>query len=298
MEENVVNTTVNTNFTGSVLDTFNHIFRTVFLSIDDTIYSLLDELAFIKENILENDLFEKLIDKTSGILLICNALILGVIIFYSINYLFSHLFISKIDSPSQFIFKLIVFTIVMNSSFWICEQIINIVSIITEIIQDIGKSLFSEDITFSNFLQQINSKLYSGEFEITMTSFDGIIKSFISVSFVNLAFSYSLRYVMVQVFVIISPFAFLCLINNKTEWFFKVWIKTFLSFILEQILIIFILLIAFSLDGLKNDISKILYIGIMYALMKTNNYMYMMFGGISTTVQQSINNMKMFNGKL
>ena len=298
MEENVVNTTVNTNFTGSVLDTFNHIFRTVFLSIDDTIYSLLDELAFIKENILENDLFEKLIDKTSGILLICNALILGVIIFYSINYLFSHLFISKIDSPSQFIFKLIVFTIAMNSSFWICEQIISIVSIITEIIQDIGKSLFSEDITFSNILQQINSKLYSGEFEINMASFDGIIKSFISVSFVNLAFSYSLRYVMVQVFVMISPFAFLCLINNKTEWFFKVWIKTFLSLILEQILIVFILLIAFSLDGLKNDISKILYIGIMYALMKTNNYMYMMFGGISTTVQQSINNMKMFNGKL
>ena len=298
MEENVVNTTVNTNFTGSVLDTFNHIFRTVFLSIDDTIYSLLDELAFIKENILENDLFEKLIDKTSGILLICNALILGVIIFYSINYLFSHLFISKIDSPSQFIFKLIVFTIAMNSSFWICEQIISIVSIITEIIQDIGKSLFSEDITFSNFLQQINSKLYSGEFEINMASFDGIIKSFISVSFVNLAFSYSLRYVMVQVFVMISPFAFLCLINNKTEWFFKVWIKTFLSLILEQILIVFILLIAFSLDGLKNDISKILYIGIMYALMKTNNYTYMMFGGISTTVQQSINNMKMLNGKL
>ncbi len=298
MEENVVNTTVNTNFTGSVLDTFNHIFRTVFLSIDDTIYSLLDELAFIKENILENDLFNKLIDKTSGILLICNALILGVIIFYSINYLFSHLFISKIDSPSQFIFKLIVFTIAMNSSFWICEQIINIVSIITEIIQDIGKSLFSEEISFSNLLQQINSKLYSGEFEISMASFDGIIKSFISVSFVNLAFSYSLRYVMVQVFVMISPFAFLCLINNKTEWFFKVWIKTFLSLILEQILIVFILLIAFSLDGLKTDISKILYIGIMYALMKTNNYMYMMFGGISTTVQQSINNMKMLNGKL
>lgn len=298
MEENVVNTTVNTNFISSVTDTFNHIFRTLLLSIDDTIYSLLDELAFIKENILENDLFEKLIDKTGGILLICNALILGVIIFYSINYLFSHLFISKIDSPSQFIFKLIVFTIVMNTSFWICEQIINIVSIITEIIQNIGKSLFFEEITFSNLLQQINSKLYSGEFEITMASFDGIVKSFISVSFVNLAFSYSLRYIMVQVFVMISPFAFLCLINNKTEWFFKVWIKTFLSLILEQILIIFILLISFSLDGLKNEISKILYIGIMYALMKTNNYMYMMFGGISTTVQQSINNMKMFNGKL
>ena len=56
MEENVVNTTVNTNFTSSVTDTFNHIFRTLLLSIDDTIYSLLDELALAltDDELLEN----------------------------------------------------------------------------------------------------------------------------------------------------------------------------------------------------------------------------------------------------
>ena len=221
------------------------------------------------------------------------------LIFYSINYLFSHLFISKIDSPSQFIFKLIVFTIMMNASFWICEQIINIISIITDLIKSVGNSLFKEEISFSNLVVQINKKIISEDLEITLTSFDGIIKSFLSVSFVNLAFSYALRYIMVQVFVLVSPFAFLSLINNKTEWFFKVWIKTFLSLLLEQFLIAFILVIAFSLDSILNtDVTKILYVGIMYALMKTNNYMYMMFGGISTSVQQNITNMKMFNNKL
>ena len=130
MEDNVINITTNENFTNSVTETLNYIFKSVFLSIDDNIYGLLDDITFIDSKIIESSIFDKITNNTSGILLICNALILGVIIFYSINYLFSHLFISKVDSPSQFIFKLIVFTILMNSSFWICEQIINIISII------------------------------------------------------------------------------------------------------------------------------------------------------------------------
>ena len=299
MEESVVNVVSNSVSSNAITEIFNTICRTIFLSIDGTIYSVLDDIAFIKINIFENNLFEKIVNKSSDILLMCNALILGIIIFYAVNYLFSHLFMSKIDSPYQFIFKLIVFSIVMNSSFWICKQIINIVSLITEIIQSIGESMFLEEINFTNLLLNINNKLYSEELEMTMFSFDGIIKSFISCSFINLAFSYALRYIMVQVFVIISPFAFLCLINNKTEWFFKVWIKTFLSLILEQILIAFILLIAFSLESdINENISKLLYIGIMYALTKTNTYMYMLFGGISTSVQQNFTNMKMFNGKM
>ena len=296
MEDNVINITTNENFTNSVTETLNYIFKSVFLSIDDNIYRLLDDITFIDSKIIESSIFDKITNNTSGILLICNALILGVIIFYSINYLFSHLFISKVDSPSQFIFKLIVFTILMNSSFWICEQIINIISIITQIIKSIGNNIFSKEITFSNFIFNINTMLYKEEFEITMLSFEGIIKSFISVSFINLVFTHSLRYIMIQIFVIISPFAFLCLINIKTEWFFKIWIKTFLSLLLEQILVVLILLVAFTLEsGIDEKISKILYIGIMYALTKTNNYMYMLFGGISTNIQNNINTLKKIN---
>lgn len=296
MEDNVINITTNENFTNSVTETLNYIFKSVFLSIDDNIYGLLDDITFIDSKIIESSIFDKITNNTSGILLICNALILGVIIFYSINYLFSHLFISKVDSPSQFIFKLIVFTILMNSSFWICEQIINIISIITQIIKSIGNNIFSKEVTFSNFIFNINTMLYKEEFEITMLSFEGIIKSFISVSFINLVFTHSLRYIMIQIFVIISPFAFLCLINIKTEWFFKIWIKTFLSLLLEQILVVLILLVAFTLEsGIDEKISKILYIGIMYALTKTNNYMYMLFGGISTNIQNNINTLKKIN---
>lgn len=297
MEGNIVNTITNTNYTSSVTQALDEIMRRIFLSIDDNVYKLLDNMAFIDDEIISTNVFDKITNNTSGILLICNALILGIIIFYSINYLFSHLLISKVDSPSQFIFKLIIFTILMNSSFWICEQIINIISIITKAVQEIGNNVFAQEITFANFIFNMNNKLYKEEFEISIMSFEGIIKSFISTGFINLIFSYSLRYIMIQVFVILSPFAFLCLVNLKTEWFFKVWIKSFLSLLLEQILIAIILLLSFAFEyGIDDMISKLLYVGIIYALIKTNNYMYMLFGGISTSVQNGINNLRKISG--
>lgn len=296
MEENIINTVTNGNLTNAVTLTLNSIMKNIFLSIDEQVYELLDNIAFIDNDIF-NSIFEKIINNAGGILLICNALILGIIIFYSINYLFSHLFMSKVDSPSQFIFKLIVFSILMNSAFWLCEQIIYIISLVTKSIQNIGSNILTQEVTFSNFMFKINTELYKENFEISFISFDGIIKSFVSTGFINLMFSYSLRYIMIQVFIILSPFAFLCLINLKTEWFFKVWIKTFLSLLLEQILVVIILLLSFCFDyGVDGIISKILYVGIIYALIKTNNYMYMLFGGITTSVQSGINSLKRING--
>ena len=90
---------------------------------------------------------------------------------------------------------------------------------------------------------------------------------------------------MLQIFIIISPFAFLSLILNSSEWFFKVWIKTFLSLLLTQILIALLLLLSFSIqNSLNEDISKLLYVGIVFSLSKANNYMKELFGGISTHV--------------
>ena len=294
MENNIINTITDKNFTESITFTLNYIMKNIFLSIDEHVYEILDKIVFVDANMF-NLIFEKIISNTKGILLISNALILGIIIFYSINYLFSHLFMSKIDSPYQFIFKLIIFSILMNSSFWICEQIIHIINLITQAIQEIGNNILGEEINFSNFIFKINTELYKENFEINFISFEGIIKSFISTGFINLMFSYSLRYVMIQVFVILSPFAFLCLINIKTEWFFKVWIKTFLSLLLEQVLIVIVLLLSFSFTYDNNVMSKLLYVGTIYALIKTNNYMYMLFGGISTSVQSGINGLIKIN---
>ena len=151
---------------------------------------------------------------SSGLLLICNSLILGFILYYAINYLISHLTYSKIDSPKQFIFKAIIFIAIMNSSLWICEQIINIISLINLAIHNIGDSLFHSTIDFSHFIDNINKSLYISGNNFNIFSFDGIIKSFTSFGLINLIFTYSLRYIMIQIFVLLSTFAFLSLITN------------------------------------------------------------------------------------
>ncbi len=275
------------NLTDNVTKTINDIFQNIFSSVDNKIYELLDKITFINTDIVEKPSFIKIFGKSpsEGILLICNALILGVIIFYSINYLISHLTYSKIQSPMQFIFKAILFIGIMNGSLWICSQIINIISLISSSICDLGKNLFNQDISFVNFISQINNKIYDADKALSIISFDGIIKSFTTMGFMNLIFSYALRYIMIQVFVLISPFAFLCLVNDRSEWIFKSWIKAFLSLLLEQVLIAIILLLAFSLDFSNVDeMSKVLFIGIIYALTKANTFMYMLFGGIVTNV--------------
>ena len=176
----------------------------------------------------------------------------------------------------------------MNSSFWICEEIINIVSIITNGISEIGLDLFDSKINFSNFINNINQNIYLSQESFSIFSFDGIIKSFTSFGLINLVFTYSLRYIMIQIFVLLSPFAFLSLITNSSEWFFKIWIKTFLSLLLVQILISLILLLSFSIELTQNsNFSKLLYIGIIYALTKSNSYMKELFGGISLNVNSS-----------
>lgn len=287
MEEQTIN------LTEIILNSLNDLFSLLFSSIDNTIYSTLDNLAFISPNILNSNSFQNILggSASEGILLICNSLVFGFILYYAINYLISHLTYSKIDTPKQFVFKAIIFIAIMNSSLWICEQIINIIFVITSCISELGASLFGTPITFSNFIDKINYNIYSSGDSLNIFSFDGIIKSFTSLGLINLIFTYSLRYIMIQIFILISPFAFLSLIINSSEWFFRAWIKTFISLLLVQVLISFILLLSFSIEITNNGIfSKILYIGIIYALTRANNYIKEIFGGISTTVSTGISN--------
>lgn len=285
------------NLTEIILKSINEIFSMMLSSIDNTIYSSLDRLTFIKSSILSDGNFQKILGQSAndGILLVCNSLILGFIIYYAINYLISHLIYSKIDSPKQFIFKSIIFIAIMNSSLWICSEIINIISLITTAISDLSSSLFGEATTFSNFINVINQTIYSSNDGFNLLSFDGIIKSFISFGLINLIFTYSLRYIMVLIFVLISPFAFLSLITNSSEWFFKVWLKSFISLLLVQVFICLILLLAFSIPlESTSNISKLLYVGIIYALTKANSYMKELFGGISYTVNASLSTFSKF----
>ena len=279
------------NLTTSIIETINSIFETLFSSIDTTIYSVLDELTFIDKNILDNSVFQKIFGSTgnNGLLVIANSLLVGFSLYYAIRLIYSYYMNLQIERPYQFIFKLLIFGIVMNCSYFICNQFIQINSFISDAIRTVGSNIFGHDISFSELINKLNY-LSIKENEFNIFSFDGLIKSFISISLFNLIFSYSLRYIMVKVFILITPFAILSLINESTSWFFKTWLRTVLSLLLQQSLVAIILLIIFSFNFSSNNIiSQLMCIGGIYALVRANSYIRSLIGGISTDVSNNFN---------
>ena len=109
----------------------------------------------------------------------------------------------------------------------------------------------------------------------------------------NLVISYAIRYILLKVFVLISPFSFLSLTTKPTSILFKSWIKSFISLLLIQIFVSLVLLLIFSLNLKSADIfNKIILTASILILLKANSYVKEMLGGISTDFSIGLNNMK------
>ena len=279
------------NITQIIIDTINTIFETIFSSIDNNLYSLLDELTFIDSDILNDKYFQDILgtSASSGILLIANTLLFAFILYYSIKYLLSHLTYDRIDKPSSFVIKMILYAICMNSSFFIIQLFIDLMSNISLVLRSIGEDLFQESICFSSLITNINASISVGTASLNIFTIDGLIKGVLSISLLNLVFSYSLRYIFIKVFVLITPFAFLSLILSNTSWFFKAWLKNLFALLFIQIIVSLILLLMFSVDFSNTDLfNKFIYVGGMYGLIRANALVRDFIGGVSTTITQSV----------
>lgn len=279
------------NITQTIIDTINSILETLFASIDNNLYSVLDQITFINSDILNDQNFEKLFgtSTSNGILLIANSLLLGFILYYGFKYLMSHITYHKVDSPFSFIIKIVLFGICMNFSFFIVEIILDLNSNISLAIRSLGKNLFGKEICFSELINTINTNVAVDTNSLNIFSVDGLIKSTLSISLLSLVFSYSLRYIMIKVFVLLAPFAFISLCLDSTSWFFKSWLKNLFSLLFIQIIVSLVLLILFSLDYSETNLfNKFVYVGGIYALIRANTFVRQFIGGISTNVSQSV----------
>ena len=288
MEEN--------NITQIIIDTINTILGNLFGSIDNNLYSILDDISFISSAILDDKNFENIFgtSASNGILLIANSLLLGIILYFSIRYLLSHFTYSQIENPKSFILKLIIYGICMNFSYFLISQFIDIFSNISLAIRNIGEILFKKNICFSELILYINNHISINTSSLDFFSLDGIIKGTLSISLLNLVLSYSFRYILIKVFVLLTPFAFLSNCLSSTSWFFISWFKNLFSLLFIQIIISIILLLLFSIDYSSNLFSKFVYIGGMYALIKSNSFVRDFIGGVSTTFSQNVNNFSKF----
>ena len=82
----------------------------------------------------------------------------------------------------------------MNFSYFLLTYFLDIFSNITLAIRNLGENLFNKEICFSELILTINSNISVNTTSVDVFSLDGLIKSFLSFSLLNLVFSYSFRY--------------------------------------------------------------------------------------------------------
>ena len=262
-----------------LIQTINSIFSTLFSSIDNTLYEQLDSLVFVDSNILSASFIKSLVGNNNynSFVYLSNAMLLGVCLFYILRYFYSNFVETYTEKPLQFIFKLFIFAFLINSSYFIIEQLLNIVSLFSSSIQEIGNNITNSEISFSCLIKILNSYISTDNLNFNIFSFDGLLKSFVSIELTTLLFTYSLRYILIQIFILFTPFMFLCLLNSSTTWIFKAWFKCLFSLLILQIVIPVVLIVIISIA----PTNKILLVGSIYSLIRINSYIKEIFGGLT-----------------
>lgn len=275
-----------------IIETLNKLFSTLFSSLDQSLYSLLDKTVFINDSILSNSLFNSIFDSQFGLPFIANSMLLGFFIYYCSKLYIAPFSGSYVENPYQFLTKTLIIAICINSSLFICKEILNIFSIITDILRSLGLSVCEIEISFNTLISQ--SFYVNQSLEIyNIFSLSGLLKSFFSFGLINLLFSYSIRYILIKVLILLFPFSLLSLTTNSTSWIFKSWYRAFFALLFVQIFIVLILILLFSLNVNSNDtFTQISYISTIFILTKSNSYVRELLGGISTQINTSLFNFK------
>ena len=199
---------------------------------------------------------------------------------------------SYVEKPYQFLTKVLIIAICISFSQFLCSEFLSIIDILTDILKSFGMQLIGKEISFNTLLSS-SSYVIENSNNFNFFSFDGILKSFFSFGLINLLFSYSIRYILIKILILLFPFALLSLVTTSTSWIFKSWFRTFFSLIFVQIFIIFVLILLFSLNINTSDIfSQISYISTVFILTKSNSYIKELLGGISTDLNYNILNFK------
>lgn len=275
-------------------ESLNQILNQIISSIDNKIYPLLDDIIFINKNITEDTYINRILGEgqNKGILLIVNTLFIAILIYYVIDILIKASIYENKNYVFKIIFRVIFSIILVNNSLFICNVIIELFSNICLAIRNIGENIFNKNVCFTELINKINNLIYIAETENNIFSIEGILKSLTSISLINLMFSYSLRYVIIKILIIISPFALMGIALEQFQWFCRRWINILISAMCIQILVSIILLIIYTIDFNSDIFSKIIYIGGIYAIINANRFINEFIGGISMEVSNSISNLR------
>ena len=265
----------------NILNSINIIAEKLFKSVEGEVYELLDKLFNISPNILKEEPLKRLIksDLNDNVLLLISSLVILFVIIYLITRMISLYNGKEQENIFRFMLKIAIMLIISTSSFYIIETILNLNSMLTEVILSIGEDISKEKICFVSLKEVILDldSFMSSDF----LSLDGMIKGIVSFGATAILLTLVIRYVTIIFLIVISPVAFMLATNNVTYNLFFCWCKTFLVNLLMQHIIAVILIIPLATKNTDETMYKIVLTGSMYLLYKINSFSKELFSGWS-----------------
>lgn len=258
--------------TDNLLNSFNTVSEKLFKSIESEVFCQIDNIVNITPKIfieepLKNIFFQ---NKINALIIIANSLILFYVIYFIVSKIIAVYNGNKSDTVYIFIIKLVIVTVLVNSSYFICEEIINLNNLFTNCIDGFMEDITGKLVTFENLKENVIK--IEDLVESDMLSLNGVIKGVISFGSISILINFAIRYVTVIFLVIISPFAFISLSSNLTIGIFKTWIKTLMVSLMTQVIVKFVILIPMLYKDINSMMYKVILVGSIYIIYKINNF--------------------------
>ena len=255
---------------GDIISVINTLAQNLYSAIEKEVFVALDNLLIIQKDILKAEPLKRLSitsDSNSIILLaICFTTIAGIC-FGLRKMMGMYKGESNIDIM-QFILRLIACSILSVYSWYICETLLDINSMISDVIQSIGHDIVGSKINFDT-LKNIISNMKPDE---NFLSLDGAITGMVGFGATTLLFTFCIRYFMTIFLIIVAPISFMLAIDKNTYGIFCRWFKAFIANITIQNIALVFMIIPLSIKDTDNVMFKVVLVGSIYSLYKINDF--------------------------
>lgn len=255
-----------------ILNSISVVLEKIYKSIEGSVYTLLDKLINISPDILEKEPLKYIFNDNEkyGIVFIATSLVLFYVVQYMITKLVDIYSGNTTESTYKFVLKTVIIVVLASNSKYLCDLVLQINYLFTQIIESVGENISGEKICFEKFSEVVlNLENYMTGDNI---SIDGVLKGFIGFGMTTLLVNYAVRYVTAIFCIIVTPICIMFSISSSTRGIFNSWIRLSIVTLCEQWLVKLLLIIPISFRNVEEEMFKIAIIGTVYLLYKINSF--------------------------
>lgn len=244
----------------------------LYKSVEGQIYDILDKIILIGPELLNTEPLNKIFfeNECNFVILIANALVIFYATYYALNRIISMYNGSSVESVHKFIIKLVLIIILVNSSYYICEEILKFNEILNNVIDEALEEILDKKVNFKNLKEEVVA--LDQYVKTDALSLEGIIKSLLSIFSISLLITFSIRYVTIVLLIILFPFAIICFTSNVTRGITKSFGKLFFVNIIMQLFIKLIIAIPMLYSDKNSIMYKVILLGSLYLVYRISTF--------------------------